>query len=54
MQVDAGMFGQPGFDRRGLVRAVIIADHVNVQALGNGLVDGGQELLELRRPMIAV
>ncbi len=54
VQVDTGMPSQPGFDRRGLAGGVVVADHVNVQTFGHGPVDGGQELLELDRPVVAV
>ena len=47
MQVEAGMRGQPGPDRGGLVGGVVVADQVQVQ-LGRGVrVDGLEEPQEL-------
>ena len=54
VHVEAGVAGQPGLDRRGLVGGVVVADQVHVELGGHGLVDGGQELLELDRPVPAV
>jgi hypothetical protein len=48
------MAGQPGVDRGGLVGAVVVADQVHVQALGDLGVDTGQELAELDRPVPTV
>ena len=38
----------------GLVGGVVVADEVDVQLVGDGLVDGDQELAELDRPVTAV
>jgi hypothetical protein len=46
MHVEPGVLVQPGFHVGVLVGAVVVADHVDVQALGHVLVDLGQELLE--------
>src|SRR5207247_8362787 len=54
VHVEPGVFGQPGFDRRGLEGAVVVADQVDVQIGGYGFVDCDQELLELGRPVLAV
>ena len=39
VQVEAGVPGQPVLDRRGLVGGVVVADQVDVQVGGHGLVD---------------
>ena len=54
VHVEAGMAGQPRLDRGGLVGAVVVADQVDVQVGGHGLVDRGQELLELGGAVPAV
>jgi len=33
---------------------VIVVDQVEIQAFGDGLVNGGRELLELHRPVLAM
>jgi hypothetical protein len=43
MDVKAGMAGQPVPDFRGLVRAVVVADQVDVQAARDVLVDPLEE-----------
>ncbi len=48
------MLGQPGLDRRGLVRGVVVADQMHVQFGGHGLVDRDEELLELGGTVFAV
>src|SRR5580658_459345 len=47
MQVEPGVGGQPAVDRGGLVGGDVVEDDVDVQAGGDGFVDGGQELAEL-------
>src|SRR5260370_1328575 len=54
VQMDPGVPGEPPFDSRGLVGAVVVADDGDGEALGHGLVDGDQVLLELGRPVMAV
>ena len=48
------MAGQPVLDFRGLVRAVVVADQVDVQAARDVLVDPLEELQELLVPVAAV
>ena len=47
MDVEAGVAGEPVLDLRGLVRAVVVADQVDVEPCGDVLVDLLQELQEL-------
>jgi len=54
MQEEPRMAGKPRLDRGGLVSAVVVADHVDVQRLRHRLVDRGQKLLELGRAVPAV
>jgi hypothetical protein len=54
VQVDPGVGGQPGLDDRVLVGAVVVADQVDLQVLGDLGVDLGEELLELARAMSSV
>src|ERR1019366_6621229 len=51
VHVEAGVLDQPGVDRGRLVGAVVVADQVHVQVVGDFVVDLGQELLELNRSM---
>lgn len=53
VHVEAGMLVQPVLHRWVLVRRVVVTDDVHVQVSGNGLVDLGQELLELGGAMPA-
>ena len=46
--------GESGADGRSLVGPVVVADQVRVQFDWHGLVDGGQELLELGGAVLAV
>ena len=48
------MAGEPVVDHVGLVGGVVVADEVDVQLVGDGLVDGDQELAELDRAVTAV
>ncbi len=54
MDVEAGVAGQPVLDFRGLVRAVVVADQVDVQAARDVLVDPLQEFQELLVAVAAV
>ncbi len=54
VQAEPGVAGQPGLDDGSLVRGQVVADQVHIQPGGHGLVDPGQELLELRRAVVAV
>src|SRR5512132_993910 len=45
VQVEPGMPPKPGRDHRGLVGAVVVTDHMNIQPLGHRLVDRGQNRL---------
>jgi len=48
------MAAQPFPDEGGLMGREIVADHVDLEPGGHVLVDPGQELPELRRPVVAV
>ena len=48
------MAGQPVADGGGLVGAVVVGDQVDVQLGGDGLVDRGEELLELYGPVTSM
>ena len=48
--MEPGMLVQPGLDGGVLMGAVVVADHVDIEALGHVLVDLGQELLDLVGP----
>ena len=54
MDVEAGVAGEPVLDFRGLVRSVVVADQVHVQAGRDGLVDPLEEFQELLVPVAAV
>jgi hypothetical protein len=54
MDAEAGVAGQPGPDLGGVVGGVVVAHQVHGQFGGHGLVDRGQELLELDRPVAPV
>ena len=54
VDVEPGVAGQPGVDLGGLVGGVVVADEVDVELGGDGLVDGDQELAELDRAVPAV
>ena len=49
-----GCVGEPGLDDRVLVGAVVVADQVDLEVLGDLGVDLGEELLELRGAVSAV
>ena len=51
MHVPAGPTGQPGLDLGMAVRCVVVADAVNVQLGGDGLVDLAQKGQELLMPV---
>lgn len=51
MQVEARMVLQPASNRRRLVGSVVVEDHVDVEVLRLGRVDGLQELTELEGAM---
>jgi len=46
-----GCFVEPGCDFGAFVGGVVVADQVDLKALGNLLVDGAQELQELGVPV---
>lgn len=54
VDVEAGMAGQPGVDQVCLVGGVVVGDEVDVGFVGDGLVDGDQDLAELDRAVSAV
>ena len=45
VHVETGVLGQPGGDGRVLVGAVVVADQMHVEVVGNLGVNLGQELL---------
>ncbi len=47
VQMESWVGREPGADRRGLVGGQVVADQVHIQFGRHGLVDLGQELLEL-------
>ena len=47
MHVEAQVVGQPALHGGRLVGGVVVADQVNIEAVGDLGVDGGQELAEL-------
>jgi hypothetical protein len=47
MQMEAGMLGEPHFDVRVVVGAVVIDDQVDLQARRHRRIDGAQEPEEL-------
>jgi hypothetical protein len=53
VQAEPGVAGEPGLDDGGLVGGQVVADQVDAQAGGHGLVDLDQELLELRGSVVA-
>src|SRR4029453_15682217 len=54
VQVEPWMPPEPRRDRRGLVGAVVVAGHMDVQRRRHGLVDRGQKLLELGGAMLTM
>ena len=54
MRADPRVATRPFPDGRCLVRGEVIADQVDIESGGHGLVDGDQELLELHRAVPAV
>src|ERR1035437_11067585 len=54
MHVETRVLREPGPDRRGFAGAVGVADQMHIEFPGHGLVDGGQELPELCRAVLAV
>ena len=48
-----GWRASQGLDDRGLVGGEVVADQVHLEPGGHGLVNPGQELLELRGPVVA-
>ena len=54
VKLEAGVRKQPAFDLRGLVRGCIVEHEVHVEVLGDSLVDGVEELLELDRAVAGV
>lgn len=48
------VFAEPRRDRGVLVRAVVVTDDVDIEVFGDVLVDLGQELRELPRPVTAM
>jgi hypothetical protein len=51
VQDEPGVPGEPPLDRRGLVDGRVVQHHVQVQVGGDFTVEGGQEVLELDRPV---
>jgi len=47
VQLEARVARKPAMDGGGFVGGVVVDDEVDVEILGNGLVDGGEELAEL-------
>src|SRR6266446_10162024 len=54
VDVEARPLGEPVTDDRGLVGAVVVHDHVDVQVRGDVVLDGVQEAAELDRTVTAV
>ncbi|WP_374120563.1 hypothetical protein [Streptomyces sp. AN091965] len=54
MDVEAWVFTEPVPDLGGVVGGVIVTDQVDIKPVSHGLVDPGQELLELDCPVAAV
>ena len=54
MQMESWVGGEPGADRRGLVGGQVVADQMHIQFGRHGLIDLGQELLELGRAVLSL
>lgn len=49
--MESGTSGKPGSDGGVLVGAVVVANDMDIQVLGHGVIDLGQKLLELGGPV---
>ena len=54
VHVEAAVSGEAVVDGWGLMGGEVVADQMDVQMSRNDLVDGDEELLELRRPKLRV